>query len=177
VVDIVPWLRRRRAARGGSAAGGRVTRRLPALLVLLATPSVMVLMVVPPLVASGSADPPYVSAEDADCLGFLRDHAFRDDVVFGGPDSEWFAVAYGGTRAVYGDPSYTPDNAGEVEAAGAVLRGRRAAAPYLIERSVDWVFFGPREQKFAPGAFDPGLVPGAVLARRCGQTDLYRLSG
>jgi hypothetical protein len=162
--DILPRLR-----------GVRPRRLLTAALVVASTPSIMVLTLVPAAVARAGADAPYVSADDTACLAWLRDNARGDDVVFGGPDSEWFSVTYAHVRAVYGDPSYTPHSAEEVQAARDLLAGRRPATDYMVSRSVDWIYFGPRERQTGVG-LDPARVAGAPV-HRCGATALYRVGG
>jgi hypothetical protein len=144
------------------------------LVLILSSPSILALAIASPRAGLASSSELYFNPDDPGALGWLRQHASRDDVVAAAPESEQFVAAYTGARVVVGHFDYTPDFIGEAQAMLLYLRGRSDARTYLASRHVRWLYFGPRERDVA--TVSPSQTPGVTEAFHQGQTTVYAVN-
>ena len=101
------------------------------------------------------------SAEDQ-TLTWIEAHTDPDDVVLAGPEMGSLIPAFTGRRVIYGHPFETIYAEREEEAVTAFFEGHSSAveiATFLDERGVDYVFYGPREQRLGSLEFNTQFSP------------------
>ena len=94
----------------------------------------------------------YLTAEESDALAWIASNTARDAIVLASPEIGTVLPAVTGRRVIYGHPFETVN--GEQEKAGvlAFFHGCNSCdaglerAAYLLDRKVNYLFFGPREQ-------------------------------
>lgn len=116
-----------------------------------------VLIYVATLSAIAKHDPHlFITSSEAEAFHWLAEHAQNDDVVLAGPETGSFVPVYAAVRVVYGHPFETA-NAKEAEhVVTAFFTGELSSLTMLDTYSVDYVFYGPREQTLGPTPVLPG---------------------
>jgi len=143
------------------------------LAVIFSSTSVLALAFASPRAVLGGAPEAYASASDLTVTRWLRDHASSDDVAVGEGTSAQFLAAFGGVRAAWGSFAYTPDYDREGAHLAAFYVGREDPRRYLEQRRIRWVYFGPREKRYA--SIEPTGLPFLRLAYRAGDTSIYEV--
>jgi len=87
--------------------------------------------------------------------------------------SDQFLAAYAGVRAAWGSFSYTPDYSREGMRLADFYLGRTDGESYLIQRRVRWLYFGPRERRYA--RIRPEHLAFLRLAFSSGDTSIYEV--
>ena len=143
------------------------------LVLILSSPSVLALAFATPRAGLASAGEIYMTGDDLAATAWIRGNVGSNDIVVAAPESAQLVAAYGGARVAFGTRYYTPDYDGEATRLLAFFREPATSQRYLAERSVGWVYFGPREAGVA--TYDPASMPYLVAAYTTGRTTIYRV--
>ena len=96
-----------------------------------------------------SLDPAlYLSRAEGAAYRWIQENTLADAVILGSPETGLFLPGLTGRRVIYGHPFETVQAEVEKEAVEAFFSGRmtpEAAAEFLSERGIDYIFHGPRE--------------------------------
>ena len=141
------------------------------LAVILSSTSVLALAFASPRAVLAGVPEAFATHDDLAATSWLRAHAGPDDVAVGEGTSDQFLAAYAGVRAAWGSFSYTPDYSREGGRLADFYLGRTDAHGYLTERRIRWVYFGPRERRYAQ--IRPQDIAGLRLAYSSGDTQIY----
>ena len=97
-----------------------------------------------------------IAKSELEALEFLADHGNPGDLVLAAPDTGLLIPAYTGQRVIYGHPFETVNAAEEKTAVESFFRGGLSAegVNWAGERTVRWIFWGPREQAYRPAPLD-----------------------
>ncbi|MGI8609541.1 MAG: hypothetical protein ACR2MY_09995 [Candidatus Dormibacteria bacterium] len=144
------------------------------LAVILSSTSVLALAFASPRAVLAGSPEAFASADDLAATSWLRTHAGAGDVAVGEGTSAQFLAAYGGVRAAWGSFAYTPDYDSEGQRLAAFYLGRAEPQGYLAQRSIRWVYFGPRERRFA--RINPDDLPFMRRAFAAGSTSIYEVT-
>lgn len=113
-----------------------------------------------------------LSADEYQALGWIERHTPPDALVFAAPETGLFIPAHTGRRVIYGHPFETVNAEDQKHWVIASLQSVSSGEDWvqqLRKRGVDFVFWGPREQKLAQvGQLD--FLPASFQA---GDTTLY----
>ena len=180
VIEVLPRIWRSRAFQGLALRRplGYSRRRLRLLAInlalILSSTSVLALAFASPRAVLAGAPEAYASADDVAATSWLRAHARPEDVAVGEGTSDQFLAAYGGVRAAWGSFAYTPDYDQEGQRLGAFFLGRVEPQGYLSQRSIRWLYFGPRERRFA--RINPDDLHFLRRAYTSGSTSIYEVT-
>ena len=144
------------AAYGLSEIKTRSKTVYKALSVGLALPTLLI-VIAGGVLAVRNSDPHLVIAKsELEALEFLADHGNPGDLVLAAPDTGLLIPAYTGQRVIYGHPFETVNAAEEKTAVESFFRGGLSAegVNWAGERTVRWIFWGPREQAYRPAPLD-----------------------
>ena len=141
--------------------------------VILSTTSVLALVLVVPRVALSQEPEVFLNHDDLVAVAYVRDHGSTSDVAVGLPETEDYLAAYGGVHVVLGAFSATPDSSWEQRQMAVFFSRPDFDTRYLRDRSVKWLYFGPREASMAK--FDPDRSPGLVKRFQGGSTRVYEV--
>lgn len=144
------------------------------LVVILSSTSVLALAFASPRAVLAGIPEAYATDDDLAATAWLRAHAGPDDVAVGEGTSDQFLAAYSGVRAAWGSFSYTPDYNREGERLAAFYRGQVDGESYLIQRRIRWLYFGPREQRYA--RIRPDDLSFLRRAYSSGDTSIYEVT-
>lgn len=144
------------------------------LVIILSSPSVLALAIAAPRAGLADASELYMTGDDVNAVAWLRQHAARDQVVVSGPESGQFVASYAGTHVVFGEWAFTPNFESEALQLYQFFHGQGDPSTYLRSRSVDWLYFGPREQLFG-GSLDARTRALLEPAFQSGSTQVYRV--
>ena len=144
------------------------------LAVILSSTSVLALAFASPRAVLAGSPEAYASADDLAATAWLRQHAGRNDVAVGEGTSDQFLAAFGSVRAAWGSFSYTPDYDREGQRLALFYLGRTDPEAYLSERGIRWVYFGPRERRFA--RINPESLAFLRRAYTSGTTTIYEVT-
>jgi hypothetical protein len=134
-------------------------RPAPALLLFLSLPTT--LLVVLAGFANAQARDPwlYLRRDEARVLEWMDANLPQRTLVLASPESGMFIPAYTAERVIYGHPFETANADTEKEAVMRFFQagqaGAQAAADFLVQRKVAYIFYGPRER--ALGALPEGI--------------------
>jgi hypothetical protein len=142
--------------------------------VILSTTSVLALALVVPRTALSSEPEIFLNRDDLTAIAYVRDQISASDVVIGLPETEDYLAAYGGVHVVLGAFSATPDSNNEQRQMAVFFTRTDLDLTYLRDRSVKWLYFGPREA--ATAKFDPDRAPRLVKRFQGGSTRIYQVS-
>ncbi|GAC1327403.1 MAG: hypothetical protein NVSMB17_01370 [Candidatus Dormibacteria bacterium] len=179
-LEVLPRLWRTSAFRrlGRRHVLGYSRRRLRVLTlnlaIILSSTSVLALAFASPRAVLAGVPEAYASGDDLAVTSWLRAHAGADDVAVGEGTSDQFLAAYGGVRAAWGSFSYTPNYLLEGGRLADMYLGRVDPQQYLLERHVRWLYFGPRERRYA--RIRPQDLTFLRLAYSSGETALYEVT-
>lgn len=105
----------------------------------------------------------YLTRDEAQALVWVEKNTPPEALILAAPETGLFIPAHTGRRVIYGHPFETIN--AEVEEAVATQFFRQGAAAggqlqpgFLVERGVDYVFFGPRERSLGSVPENSGLV-------------------
>jgi hypothetical protein len=141
--------------------------------VILSSTSVLGLAFAGPRAVLAGVPEAYATRDDVAATSWLRAHAGPDDVGVGEGTSDQFLAAYAGVRAAWGSFSYTPDYSREGVRLADFYLGRTDGESYLIQRRVRWLYFGPRERRYA--RIRPEHLAFLRLAFSSGDTSIYEV--
>jgi hypothetical protein len=144
------------------------------LAVILSSTSILALAFASPRAVLAGSPEAYASTDDLAATTWLRQHAGREDVAVGDGTSSQFLAAFGAVRAAWGSFSYTPDYDREGRRLAAFYLGETDAQAYLAQRRVRWVYFGPRESRFA--RIKPDELSFLRRAFTSGSTRIYEVA-
>ena len=144
------------------------------LAVILSSTSVLALAFASPRAVLAGSPEAFASSDDLAATGWLRQHASRDDVAVGDGTSDQFLAAFGEVRAAWGSFSYTPNYDREGQQLALFYLGETDPQGYLSERGVRWVYFGPRERRFA--RINPDGMGFLRAAYSSGTTTIYEVT-
>jgi hypothetical protein len=103
----------------------------------------------------------YLTRGESQALQWLNDHTATGSLVLSGPQTGAFIPAFTGRRVIYGHPFETVNAAQEKANLAHFFQASPDAwnahqdAQFLLQRRVDYVWIGPREQQL--GGLPPGL--------------------
>jgi hypothetical protein len=103
----------------------------------------------------------YLTQGEARAFAWIRENTPPDSLILASPETGLFIPAHTGRRVVYGHPFETIRADHELELVEGYFAGDMNGDEKLnliIERGVDYVFWGPREQTLA-GPHSPDLSP------------------
>ncbi|HEV1998827.1 MAG TPA: hypothetical protein VGR61_11940 [Candidatus Dormibacteraeota bacterium] len=180
VREVMPRLWRSRPFRalGRRQPLGYSRRRLRLLTlnlaVILSSTSVLGLTFASPRAVLAGAPEASVTADDLAATGWLSTHAGPDDVAVGESTSSQFLVAYGGVRSAWGSFAYTPHYDIEGQRLAAFYLSHTDPQHYLQDRHIRWVYFGPREKRYA--RIRPDEMPFLTRTYSSGGTAIYEVT-
>ncbi len=179
-LEVLPRLWRsgffRRLARRRPMGYSRRRLRLLTLnlAVILSSTSVLALAFASPRAVLAGVPEAFLTADDQSATSWLRGHAGKDDIAVGEGTSDQFLAAYARVRVAWGSFAYTPDYDVEGQRLAAFYLGRTDPQEYLTRRSIRWVYFGPRERRFA--RLRPETLSFLHLAYSGGSTAIYEVA-
>jgi hypothetical protein len=100
-------------------------------------------------------------AEDL-ALAWIEENSREDDLILGSPEMGAIIPAFTGRRVIYGHPFETINAIEEQQAVLSFFEGQQStlqAEDFLEERGVDFIFFGPREQRLGEMEFGTQFRP------------------
>lgn len=163
------------AASQWSVSRPQAARRLKAVILGLSLPS-MLLVTLAGLASVAVKDPALViERSEAEAINWIAANTPADALILAAPDTGLIIPALTGRRVLYGHPYETVNAEAEKAAVvdffdhGGV--SNQTAADFLAARSVDYVFYGPRERLL--GSLSPGLPLLPVL--ELGSVTIYSL--
>ena len=158
-----------KAASGAKVASGDASDRWwGRLAFILSLPTTLLLVAI---MSTAALRPPdgrlFFSANEAAAFDWLRlaSHPPREPVVIAAPETGLFLPAWAGVRVIYGHPFETLDAADTRSNVERFFAGTADRTDIL--RGVDYIFFGPREERL--GEADPGWQP----VFRAGDVTIY----
>jgi hypothetical protein len=102
----------------------------------------------------------YLTRGESQTLTWIDAYTPPHALVLASPDMGLWIPAHTGRQVVYGHPFETVDAAQEKAAVEAFFSGNLAdPAGFLSQHGVDYIFYGPREQKLGSLPEIPGLQP------------------
>jgi hypothetical protein len=122
------------------------------LLVILSLPSNLVVLLAGWQGIASRDDRIYLSGDEIDAFRWIETNTENRALILAGPESGLFIPGWTGRRTIYGHPFETVDAQAEKELVEKYYSGSMSAqeARAMIEqRSVDYVFSGPREQEMS----------------------------
>mgnify|MGYP003623078559 CR=1 FL=1 len=144
------------------------------LALILSSTSVLALAFASPRAVLAGVPEAFATHDDLAATSWLRAHAGPDDVGVGEGTSDQFLAAYAGVRAAWGSFSYTPGYNLEGQRLAAFYLGRSDGESYLSQRRIRWLYFGPRERRYA--RIHPGNLAFLRLAYSGGDTSIYEVT-
>ena len=102
------------------------------------------------LQAASSHDPAlYLTRAEYRAIEWVAESTPSDALILASPEMGLFIPAYSGRRVLYGHPFETVDAVRQEAAVARFYSGERSKTQlqnFLVERQVDYVFYGPRER-------------------------------
>jgi len=127
------------------------------------------------LLAVQNQDPLYYLHQDeVAALAWLEANTPKDAVVLASPEMGLFIPAHTGRQVIYGHPFETVNADQERAAVERFLRGELSATrreDFLADKSVDYVFFGPREKDIGLNTYTP--APFLRESYQMGEVTIY----
>lgn len=136
-----------------AAGRPRRYRALVAVVFILAIPTNMIVLLAGFQATRIHDHQVYITKGEHQALTWIANNSGFEDLVLSSPEMGLFIPAYTGRQVIYGHPFETVDADHEEKAVTEFYSGNYSEAQmqdFIIDRGVDYIFFGPRERVLGP---------------------------